>query len=454
MSSPSRSSVVMRDPVHGDIELTREEVRVIDTPQFQRLRGVKQLGTAYLVYPGATHTRFEHSIGVLHMTDRLLNAVNKNAERDPQRCRSVAPEERRILRLAALLHDVTHIPFGHNVEDQTGLLPRHDVPERFEMLLGDTEVGSVLADLDVREDVLGVLARRAGDHPPFWQQVLSDTIDSDLMDYLRRDAYYTGLELRYDMRVADYFRVDKNSEQMFVDCEKEGMLRDDIMSELMRMLEIRYHFSERVYYHHAKVAAGALLARMVEMALRSGALGASELQQSTDQSLLDRLAAVDLGEARQNERMARFSQRFARRQLRKRALVLPLYLNRDVQENLLETYFARSKPEARFTWETQMEARARRAFGRDLDVIMHCPARHMQLKEARTLVKLPGSGDRTLPLADFADDIPRLQDLQESYLRLWKLYVFTSATDREVRRGLQEMCLEALPKGCRNALRL
>ncbi|MEE9127596.1 MAG: HD domain-containing protein, partial [Planctomycetota bacterium] len=206
MSSPSQSSVVMRDPVHGDIELTREEVRIIDTPQFQRLRGVKQLGTAYLVYPGATHTRFEHSIGVLHMTDRLLSAVNKNAERDPQRCRSVAPEERRILRLAALLHDVTHIPFGHNVEDQTGLLPRHDVPERYEAVLGDTEVGSVLADLGVREDVLSVLTRRDGEHPPFWQQVLSDTIDSDLMDYLRRDAYYTGLELCYDMRVADYFR--------------------------------------------------------------------------------------------------------------------------------------------------------------------------------------------------------------------------------------------------------
>jgi HD superfamily phosphohydrolase len=454
MSAPSRSSVVVRDPVHGDIELTREEVRVLDTPQLQRLRGIKQLGTAYLVYPGATHTRFEHSIGVLHMTDRLLNAVNKNAERDPDHCRSVASEERRILRLAALLHDVTHIPFGHNIEDQTGLLPRHDVPERFATMLGDTEAGSVVAELGVRDDVLGVLAQCVGDRPFFWKQVLSDTIDADLMDYLRRDAYYTGLELRYDMRVADYFRVDKQTGKMFVDCEKAGMLREDIMSELMRMLEIRYHFSERVYYHHAKVAAGALLARMVEMALRSGALGIEDLQKSTDQSLLDRLAAVDLGDAEQNERMARFSRRFARRQLPKRVLVLPLYLNRDAQEELLQTYFQRGTPEPRFQWETEMEVRARERFGREMDVIMYCPARHMQLKEARTLVRLPGSGDRTLPLSDFAEDIPRLQDLQESYLRLWKLYVFTSATESEVRRGLQELCLEALPKSCRNALRL
>ncbi|MFT6082773.1 MAG: HD superfamily phosphohydrolase, partial [Planctomycetota bacterium] len=123
---------ILRDPVHGDIELTRDELRLVDTPEFQRLRGIKQLGSAALVYPGAVHTRFEHSIGTLHVCDRLLNACNKNASRDPVGCHHVTDEERRILRAAALLHDVTHIPYGHNIEDQTGLLPRHDLPERFE----------------------------------------------------------------------------------------------------------------------------------------------------------------------------------------------------------------------------------------------------------------------------------------------------------------------------------
>src|SRR5262245_55477186 len=105
-------TTVLRDPVHGDIELTSDEVRILDTPEFQRLRGIKQLGTAYLVYPGATHTRFEHSIGCVHMTDRLLDAVNKNAH-GAGLPSPVSPGDRRILRLAALLHDVTHVPFGH-----------------------------------------------------------------------------------------------------------------------------------------------------------------------------------------------------------------------------------------------------------------------------------------------------------------------------------------------------
>ena len=86
MSSPSSATVVLRDPVHGDIELTREEMRVVDTPEFQRLRGIKQLGTAYLVFPGAVHTRFDHSIGSLHVAQKMIEAANLNFDIDPAGC--------------------------------------------------------------------------------------------------------------------------------------------------------------------------------------------------------------------------------------------------------------------------------------------------------------------------------------------------------------------------------
>ena len=87
---------ILRDPVHGDIELTSDELRLVDTAEFQRLRGIKQLGSAAFVYPGSVHTRFEHSIGTLHVCDRLLDACNKNASRDPAGCHRVTDEERRI----------------------------------------------------------------------------------------------------------------------------------------------------------------------------------------------------------------------------------------------------------------------------------------------------------------------------------------------------------------------
>lgn len=443
---------ILRDPVHGDIELTRDELRLVDTAEFQRLRGIKQLGSAAFVYPGAVHTRFEHSIGTLHVCDRLLDACNKNAARDPAGCHTVTSEERRVLRAAALLHDVTHIPYGHNIEDQTGLLPRHDLPERFELVLGDSELGRELDRQGLRDDLLAVLTGRGRAVPPFWRQVVSDTIDADLLDYLRRDALYTGLELRYDRRVVDYFRVDRATGQMFVDCEKNGMLREDIVSELLRVLECRYHFSERVYYHHAKVAAGALLSRMVELAMRADALSAAELQGMTDESLVVRLAELDLGDAAQNERLRRFVARFRRRALPKRVLALPYYQNRDVQDELVETYFAPGRHEARFAWEQRLEQQAEQQLGEPVDILLYCPKRRMQLKEARTLVRFPGSGERTLPLDAFVDDIPRLRDLADSYPRMWKLFVFTSLEDKQQRRKLQQLCLDALPAGCRNAL--
>lgn len=443
---------ILRDPVHGDIELSRDELRLVDTAEFQRLRGIKQLGSASLVYPGAVHTRFEHSIGTLHLCDQLLSACNKNAARDPAGCHHVTDDERRVLRAAALLHDVTHIPFGHNIEDQTGLLPRHDQPERFRAVLGATELGAELDRQGLRDNVLSILTGEGRPVPAFWRQVVSDTIDADLLDYLRRDAHFTGLELRYDRRVLDYFRIDRRSQQMFVDCEKNGMLREDIVSELLRVLECRYHFSERVYYHHAKIAAGALLSRMVELALRSGALSPAALQQMTDESLVWRLGELDLGDAVATERLHRFVARYQRRALPKRVLVLPYYQNQGVQDELLSTYFTPGRPEARFAWEAAREAEAQRTFGTAMDVILYCPKRRMQLKEAKTLVRFPGSGDRTLPLDTFVEQIPRLRDLAESYPRMWKLYVFTSAEDKGVRRRLQELCLAALPAGCRNAL--
>lgn len=442
---------ILRDPVHGDIELSRDELRLVDTVEFQRLRGIKQLGSASFVYPGATHTRFEHSIGTLHVCDQLLAACTRNAERDPAGCRAVGADERRLLRAAALLHDVTHIPFGHNIEDQTGLLPRHDRPERFEAVLGDGELGDELRRQGLHRDVLAIL--RGDDAvPPFWRQVVSDTIDADLLDYLRRDAHYTGLELRHDRRVVDYFRIERATGRLFVDCEKNGMLREDIVSELLRVLDCRYHFSERVYYHHAKVAAGALLSRMVELAMRAGRLSAADLRRLTDETLVFRLGELDLGEAVATARLHRFVARYQRRALPKRVLVLPYYQNQSVQDELLATWFTPGQPEARFQWEAAREAEAQRRFGRQIDVILYCPKRRMQLKEAKTLVRFPGTGDHTLPLDAFTEQIPRLRDLAESYPRMWKLYVFTSETDKDVRRQLQAMCLEALPKGCRNAL--
>ena len=433
MAGRKRFSVV-RDPVHGDVVLTHEELSVLDTPEVQRLRGIKQLGTAYLVYPGAVHTRFDHSIGTLYVAQRMIEALNLSFELDPAGNLSVSDEEARVIRIAALLHDVTHVPFGHNIEDQDGLFERHDSAYRYRRMFDrGRELGRELDRLGVREDVFSILTKPGSEGrrevPPYWAQLLSGTIAADILDYLARDAYFTGLRIEVDPRVTSYFRIDRASGNLYIDLAKKELLREDILSEIVRMLEARYYFSERVYYHHAKVAAGALVARAVDLLVRAGALTEEDLYDETDASVLDRLDRLAEG-ARSATRdgVRDLTQRIRHRRLYKRACVFPRYDNEAVQEELVARFFAGGGAAARLEVEERIADLVRFATGRPVSVIVYCPAKRMQLKEARIHVRWPGIPG-IHPLSEHSERVPRLGDLEQSYRNLWKFYVFADATD-------------------------
>src|SRR5712692_11267058 len=102
--------MIIRDPIHGDIALSPVEEKVLDFPEVQRLRGIKQLGTASLVYPGCVHTRFDHALGTNALAKRIVAAVRESGT-------VVEAELAQLIGVAALLHDVTHVPFGHTLED-------------------------------------------------------------------------------------------------------------------------------------------------------------------------------------------------------------------------------------------------------------------------------------------------------------------------------------------------
>lgn len=446
--------------MHGDVYLSHEELRVLDTPEMQRLRGIKQLGTAYLVFPGAVHTRFEHSIGSLHMAARMIEAVNLSAELDPASCLAIGEQEARVIRVAALVHDVTHIPFGHSIEDQDGIFERHDAPARFERMLGaSTQLGRVLRELGLAAEVLAILTSSAegkegaalvkSSVPPCWVQIVSGTIAADILDYLARDAYFTGLKLSVDPRVTSYFKVDRASGNLYIDLAKHELLREDILSEVVRLLEARYYFSERVYYHHAKVSAGALVARAVELALAAGAVREADFWNETDASMLDRLSrSVERSDPRTRERVRSLVARFQGRRLYKRACVFPMWENAAVQEELVERYFAAGGAKARVQAEARIADLVRFATGREVDVIVYCPAKRMQLKEARMCVRWPGvAGVRAL--SSFTERVPRLADLERSYRNLWKFYVFADTGDPELLAAVQRAALEEF-RGARN----
>ena len=134
----------IRIAVTGDVQLTAAEAAVVDARDFQRLRGVRQLGTVNLVYPTALHTRFDHSLGTLSKADEMVRALAKNGVGvdGPQ----ISSEQRRLARMYALLHDIAHVPFGHTFEDEYQLLQRHDRnAARIAHFLGlDSEIGMIV----------------------------------------------------------------------------------------------------------------------------------------------------------------------------------------------------------------------------------------------------------------------------------------------------------------------
>lgn len=442
---------IIRDPVHGDIPLTREELQVLDTAEMQRLRNVRQLGATHLIYPGAQHSRFEHSIGTAHLATRMVEAVNN--VRDSQsdgRLDGYDAHGLRIIRLAALVHDATHLPFGHNIEDQTGLLPRHDTPARFEkMFSADTDLGRALRKTGAHEDVLSILAPDlVSDHasaPPHWRGLVSGTIDADMLDYLARDAMFTGLKLEYDPRIFNVFRVDRRSQELFVDLGRKGYLKEAVLSEVVRCLEARFYFSERVYYHHAKIAAGSLVAKAVEIVLLEKAVTFEQLQSATDSSLFELMAGADIKDSRRRELLNMYLSAWSRRKLPKRAAVYPVYANPSVQQNLIDRFFGAGSADERRATERRMTDSLAKRVGREIPIMLYCPSGRMQLKQAKMLVRWPGDSHLTR-LSDHSAEIPRLADLENSYTRMWKFYVHALTNDPKELAVAGEVCAEFFPE--------
>jgi len=399
--------MLLRDPVHGDIFLSALETQVLDLPDVQRLRGIKQLGAASLVYPGCLHTRFDHSLGANACAKRVMAALRQSGL-------AIDSELEELVGVAALLHDVTHVPFGHTLEDERRLFPRHDKGARFATLL-EGALGDGLATLGLKSQVAAILMGEDATHlPPWARQVVASTIDADLLDYLRRDSYFAGLAQSYDDRIFRSFVVD--NQQLAINMTKHGMERPDVRSETVQLLRMRYFLTERVYYHHTKVAAGAMVSKAVELAHAHGALGEDELLRMNDGQLFERLRRTPTADA-PDPHLVRLVDRLDTRALLKRgyvasALTVPEAGRRTLVERFHES--AQNRHEA--------EAYLARALGCDAaEVIIYCPALTV-MKEAAALVRTPAG---LVPL-NAPERVPNAEiaALESRYAALWRMYVF------------------------------
>jgi uncharacterized protein len=266
---------IIRDPLWNNIRLDPLSFELIDTPAFQRLRYVRQLGLAFLVYPGATHTRFEHALGTYHLARRALGLLEEHGDFP-----SIDPLDCALIRVAALLHDIGHYPFSHALEEIGAL--HHEVVAR--PLIAEGEVAAVLRRELGASAPDRVVALICGTSQSPLQGLISGSIDLDKLDYLRRDAFMCGVsygEIDVDRLI--------NALTLVADPEtgapRIGMVEKGL-SALESLLFAKYQMYRNVYWHHAVRSATTMYKRLVADALDAGELDAATLASFTDEGLL------------------------------------------------------------------------------------------------------------------------------------------------------------------------
>jgi len=314
---PPQEFEVVRDPLWNTIRVDPTALRIIDAPEFQRLRYIRQLGLAYLVYPGANHTRFDHALGVYHLARWALALLGERGE-----LRDVDPTDCTLVPFAGLLHDIGHYPFSHALEE----LDEGRVPGHHEAL-----AARFLASPPIREALealapdgparVEALIRARSDSP--LQGLVSGSLDLDKIEYLRRDARFTGVpygEVDVDRLLHALTLVrDPHTGRLQIGIHEKGL------SALESLLFAKYQMFRNVYWHHAVRAATALYKRLVQDAVDGGVIRPDELVGQSDERLLAmlevRAATMDAPAAR---RVAeRWIPAVRERRLPKRALELP-----------------------------------------------------------------------------------------------------------------------------------
>ena len=266
------------DPIHDFIRLTETERQIIDTSVFQRLRRIKQLSGAHLTYPGAQHTRFEHSLGVMHIASMAGVSLQSKG--------MMTNNDLKNLRLAALLHDIGHGPFSHLFEEVLQRKKKKSHEQIGKEIILKTEIGDILTKNGFDKKLIHNLAVGEG-KLQFMNEIVSGALSADMMDYLLRDGYFTG---------AEHAKIDHNRITYSLDVYKKKLALDSsALVNFETMMISRFQMFMAVYFHKTVRAGEVML--LEAMTLADDELGLTSLTledyvKQTDESIMTLLLSI------------------------------------------------------------------------------------------------------------------------------------------------------------------
>jgi uncharacterized protein len=580
-----------QDEIYHDKVLSPLAVAIIDTPEFQRLEGLKQLGYSYLAYRGATHTRLSHSVGVYFAACTLLRRLVQNHARvfaqdpelpDPSSPETGAPHPgvylsrkltvlapgsgckletyegnqgpwrgmTEVVSAAALLHDIGHVPFGHTLEDEySGLCQKHDslASPRLHSMLFDEEHSELarvfaeshdqwlpqLSNSELRKLIYVILSfkerieddgsftsflellRKAIENAPkssaterrllalqswhqgfakdrlfhpFMSDVIANTICADIFDYLARDQRNLGVETRSHQRLLRYFLIrpgslaDKEEGlrlSLLICRHGKGGQRRDVATNILEVMRERYSMAERVFYHHKKAAASAMLVKLWEICdddakprdddgiypapwnLRirqeegSPAVGTSpHLVHLSDHDIVEHLGKCKVRPGTE-ALQAKLHLGLRYRKLYRTLIVVDMDLVRDANKivsDFVGKLWGKPRDHESFQRARQNRALLEKKLGEAAspgnnngdhagNVLIYCPSASMQSKEIDVRVEL--TGGKVRPLRTEFDQFALHEDIEALrgyYEDLWRMYLFV---DSELYKN-DEPCLAVI----------
>jgi len=242
----------IKDPIYGYIYITEAEKKIIDSYPFQRLRRIRQLAGAEYVYPGANHTRFEHSLGVMYLAGLLVE--------NPQLSQILSEDEVQMIRIAALLHDVGHGPFSHIFEHILIKFLGKTHEDMTFWIITKSELRDIIGGLGYDPNVIGALAVGRLNKPKmaFMNQIIRSAVDVDKLDFVVRDTYHTGAKYGF----VDVFRLIRTLDVI------DGNLSVDVgaLSALESFMLARIESFKSIYFHRVGRAVQIMLAMAMERA--------------------------------------------------------------------------------------------------------------------------------------------------------------------------------------------
>jgi uncharacterized protein len=251
----------IRDPIHDYIDLTSLEGKLIDTPSYQRLRWIKQLGPINLVYPGANHTRHEHGMGTCHVVRKIADSIGLDSE------------DKQLVSVAGLLHDLGHTAFSHLGDEIDGV---EDHVIRTTKIISNTEISDIISDEGFNPNEINKIIM--GNHK--LDSLVSGDLDGDRLDYLVRDAHYTGVSTGVDMgRLIATMSLQNSS----------LVVKEKGLPAVEALLTARSTMYQTVYFHSFARGAQLMLARAATSAISSGDFSINDFVTFTDHKFLSEL---------------------------------------------------------------------------------------------------------------------------------------------------------------------